>query len=501
MAGRYRQSQLVVGLRTLKKLLGLTNHQIAAAAKIEERRVGDWLRGDHVPERSSLQLIVRAMVRLAERASTGGRSTFPQEHAHLLDDSETGPWWGWWDSAGLDHEAEDRGAAFSPLKAHIREFGTLIEERTRRFTGRGFVLDAIEGFLDDPAFASGYVVLRGEPGIGKTTVLAELIRRHGCIHHFNIATEGIRSADAFLADVCAQLIVRYGLDHADLPAAATRDGGFLGRLLAEAAVHDDHRPVLVVVDALDEAEEALDGTNTLFLPSTLPRGVHFVVSTREQHDLRLLVEDRRDVVLRDDDPRNIADIRDHVSEVLRTGGARLAGDGVMPDKLVDILVERSEGNFMYVKHVLRDILAGVLTPSDVDTLPNGLRDYYRTHWSRMRARDAEHFLRFQEPTICLLATAREPVTVQQVTEWVREHWDANGWESMRVRQHMVLDVVRRWRGYLNTEGTGAGTRYRIYHASFQDFLCEEIGLADYHTSISASALAKIAITETRFRPA
>ncbi|MGI5499828.1 AAA family ATPase [Lentzea sp. CA-135723] len=490
MAGRYQHSELAVGLRALKNHFGLTNRQIAAAAGVDERRVGAWLRGEHVPGRSSLRQIVRAMVRLAGRARN--RRPLPDEHAHLLDDGETGPWWAWRDAAG----AEDTGAPLSPLQAHIREFGTLIEERTRRFTGRGFVLDAIEGFLGDPAFASGYVVLQGEPGIGKTTVLAELIRRHGCVHHFNIATEGIRSADAFLADVCAQLIVRYGLDHADLPAAASRDGGFLSRLLAEAAVR---HPVLVVVDALDEAEEAPDGTNTLFLPSTLPRGVHFVVSTREQHDLRLLVEDRRDVMLRDDDPRNIADITDHVSEVLRTGDGRLTG--YRPDKLVDVLVERSEGNFMYVKHVLRDILAGVLTPSDVDTLPNGLRDYYRTHWNRMRARDAEHFLRFQEPTICLLATAREPVTAGQVTEWVREHWAANGWDGTRVRQYLVLEVVRQWREYLNTDGGGADTRYRIYHSSFQDFLREEIGLADYHTSVSASALAKIAITETSSRPA
>lgn len=35
-----------------------------------------------------------------------------------------------------------------------------------------------------------------------------------------------------------------------------------------------------------------------------------------------------------------------------------------------------------------------------------------------------------------------------------------------------------------------GDRYRIYHASFQDYLREEVGLLDHHSAISAAALAK-----------
>src|SRR5207253_1763555 len=72
---------------------------------------------------------------------------------------------------------------------------------------------------------------------------------------FNVAPLGIRSPQAFLANVCAQLIVRYGLDHSSLPPEATQDGGFLSRLLAEAAAETANRPIVVAVDALDEAED------------------------------------------------------------------------------------------------------------------------------------------------------------------------------------------------------------------------------------------------------
>jgi hypothetical protein len=93
-------------------------------------------------------------------------------------------------------------------------------------------------------------------------VLAHLISTRRYVHHLNIAPMGIRSPQAFLANVCAQLIVRYGLDHAFLPDAATRDGGFLTRLLTEAGAVPANQPLVVVVDALDEAETHVRSINT-----------------------------------------------------------------------------------------------------------------------------------------------------------------------------------------------------------------------------------------------
>ena len=168
----------------------------------------------------------------------------------------------------------------------------------------------VDRALGDDDFPSGYIVLHGEPGIGKTAILGQLVKQRAFVHHFNVAPLGIRSPQAFLSNVSAQLIVRYGLDYTSLPAEATQDGGFLSRLLAEAAEDPANHPVVVVVDALDEAEDIglPPGANRLFLPPTLPRGVYFVVSTREEADYRLFTDPREDIYLRDDDPRNLEDV-------------------------------------------------------------------------------------------------------------------------------------------------------------------------------------------------
>ncbi|MDG4785303.1 ATP-binding protein [Micromonospora sp. WMMD1102] len=375
----------------------------------------------------------------------------------------------------------------SPLASHIRvhQFSGVVDDRTRAFVGREFLLDAIDGVLRDESFRSGYVVLRGEPGIGKTSVLAHLISSRRYVHHLNIAPMNIRSPEAFLANVCAQLIVRYGLDHDHLPDTATRDGGFLAQLLAEASAVSANLPLVVVVDALDEAEDhAAGGANRLFLPPTLPPGVFFVVSSRERHDHQLYVDSRRDIYLRDDDPQNLADIATYVTNRLREHGMRRDG-------LAEILVDRSEGNFMYVVYVLGDLLRGSVDIEDVDALPHGLRAYYQRHWGIMRARDPDLFDRYQAPLVCFLATAREPVTLARSTEWIARYWKQSRWDVAEFRPRTVVGVVRNWREFLNEEGVGADARYRLYHTSFQEFLRDEVGLAPFHDTIGAVALDKI----------
>lgn len=391
----------------------------------------------------------------------------------------------------------------TPLSSLIRvaAFRPLVEERTRHFVGREFVFDALDRHLSDREFPSGYVVIQGEPGIGKTAISAQLVARHGYVHHFNIATQAIRSKSAFLSNACAQLIVRYGLRHTVLPPQATEDSGFLVRLLAEAAEKHANRPVVVVVDALDEADDVGLGrdTNRLALPPTTPEGAYFVVTTRQQYDYHLLVEPRRDIYIRDDDPHNVQDIRTYLAAFIEANreqlDARIAEWGTTPDGFVEIMVGKSEGNFMYLVQVLRDIRDGRLTArtiGNIRKLPQGLRDYYRRHWTTMRAADEDFFRFYQEPVICLLGTAQEPVAMDRILSWTLRFWARRGWDHAAFEARRVRDVVIAWQEFLNVGETETGDPlYRVYHASFQDFLREEVGLAEYHDTISDAALAKI----------
>jgi hypothetical protein len=380
----------------------------------------------------------------------------------------------------------------APLSSGLKVLGFehLVEERTRNFVGRDFIFKAIDGLLGDPKFESGYILIRGEPGIGKTALLSQLVKMRGYVHHFNIAPQNIRSTRTFLENACAQLIVRYQLGHAALPPQAAQDSAFLIQLLSEAVQKAGDKPVVVLVDALDEAEDAglPAEANRLYLPQSLPRGVFFVLTSREQMDYRLDVHPREDLYLRDDDPQNIEDVRQYVQNFLDAHRAemldRISAWRVSESDFVELLTAKSQGNFMYLVHVLEDIRAGRLSPETVDNiqdLPRGLREYYQRHWRTMRNQDRERFERIYEPVLRFLATVREPVTISALQEWTNV-------EPPRIR-----DVIREWRPFLNEEHRlNQEPQYRVYHASFQDFLAEEgMGLKPMHGRIAEVALAKI----------
>ncbi|MFF3333976.1 AAA family ATPase [Streptomyces sp. NPDC002888] len=362
-------------------------------------------------------------------------------------------------------------------------------DHTRAFVGRDFVFQAVDQLVADPGFRSGYILIRGEPGIGKTSLLSQLVRTRGYVHHFNMAQGRVDSTRAFLANVCAQLIIRYELDHTFLPPEATTDSAFLSRLLAEASAKAGDQAVVVLIDALDEAEDETlaPRANRLFLPKVLPDNVFFVLTSREQIGYQLVVNRREDIYLRDDDPRNLDDVRTYVSHYLATHpdmAPRVAASGLSAEEFLEIITDKSQGNFMYLVFVLDDIRTGrivVETMDDVRNLPTGLLAYYDQHWKAMRAHDTARFESVYEPVLRILATVREPVALPAVEEWT-------GVEPARIR-----DVLRDWRPFLNETHTEAGEPlYRVYHTSFQDFLAEEgVGLRPYHKKIAMTALSKI----------
>lgn len=372
----------------------------------------------------------------------------------------------------------------------IREFKALVDERTRNFIGREYLLKAVNDTLTDPEFKSGYILITGEPGIGKTALLTKLIKENGYIHHFNIAAQNIRSVHDFLGSVCAQLIVRYQLCHACLPSKATVDGGFLSQLMTEASVNRDNRPVIIVIDALDEVEQ--DGlpadANCLFLPQTLPEGVYVITTSRPQYDMRLHVDNRKDIFITDTDPENLRDVRryiwEYVSKFPEPMTSSMTSWGVTEDQFIKILTEKSEGNFMYLVHVLPDIKDGRLTISnceDIHNLPKGLRAYYQRHWRTLHNKHTDHrFMQYEKPVICTLTAVSEPVTINLIGEWTR------------LDLAEIKRVLDRWYMFLNIErGTDNMEYYRIYHQSFKEFVKKETDLKYYHNMIVNSAFNKI----------
>lgn len=383
-----------------------------------------------------------------------------------------------------------------PLQTHVKSLATVREQRTANFIGREYIMNAIDDRLVDVGQPSGYIVIRGEPGIGKSAVMAELVRARDYVHHFNVATGGVRTAGQFLRNVCAQLILRYELPYQELPADAGLDNNFLDIVLrasVSAASAEGDLPLVVAVDALDEAEEPHEGMNRLLLPRDLPNGVYVVATIRHGVDDLIDVARRaHPIEMRDEDPLNIADIRAYILDFLQRRAEvmplRLSEWQLSPEGFTDLVAERSEGNFMYAVQVLDAIAGGIITRDtlgELDRLPSGLRDYYRRQWRSMREANPDRFDRVLRPVIGVLATAPAAVTAATLTQWIND----SGYFD-HIDRHDVERVLGEWRQFLNEE-PGTPPRWRIYHLSFLNFLANELDLGEYLSASNAAIESKV----------
>jgi hypothetical protein len=365
------------------------------------------------------------------------------------------------------------------IRDQIRDYTNYIEEKTRGFVGRQFIFDAVDQFLNEKS--RGYILVRGDPGIGKTALAAQIVKTRGYVHHFNIRAEGVNKASDFLKNVCAQLIAVYELEHTVLPPEATQDGGFLRKLLEEVSAKLDGEKCMIVVDALDEVDNlgVSSGTNTLYLPMTLPEGIYVICTMRrDEVPLRIDIPEQLPLFIEQDDAGNIADVREYVTIQTPRAGIQtyIQIQNIDDSFFIQHMVEKSQGNFIYLRMVLPEIEQGAYTDLDLTAIPAGLFSYYQDCWSRLR-RDSElDWFDFKLPVIIALTVVKEPVSIDLLSDF------------------SYIDDKRRIRAVLNDfdqfiykvdvdyDG-GKQRRYRWYHASFFEFIADKEEVSEEHVDL------------------
>lgn len=339
-------------------------------------------------------------------------------------------------------------------------FRALIGELTRGFVGRKYVFDAIAAFVG--AERSGYFFIKGEPGVGKSAILAEFVSRTGAIVHINNRAQGICTAAEFQKSVCEQLIARYRLPYRTLPDEPIKNGQFLAKLLGQISERLGSRPkdpLIIAVDALDEVDADSETTNVLFLPNRLPNFVYFVITQRPV-TLPLSIQAPQCVCdLAKYPSESRLDITAYLSGFLQRPALRAWIDRqrILAEEFVELLAEKSENNFMYLHYVLPDIERGAYTDLRVENLPTGLMNYYDDHWRRMGM--TKHPLpRTKIKVVYILAEVRQPVSRSLISDFAKED------------EITVQSLLDEWEAFLRCQRSQPPPLYSLYHASFRDFL-------------------------------
>ena len=341
----------------------------------------------------------------------------------------------------------------------LSQFQSLIQDKTEGFVGREYVFDAIQTFIQENK--KGYFTIIGDPGQGKSAILAKYVQDTECIAHFNVQLQGPNRADQFLESVCKQLIARYQMPYDPLPSNVMQDGEFLGHLLDEVAQRRNGQPVVIAVDALDEVDSgSYRDANILYLPPHLPDGVYFIMTRRRGVEvpfttyapvqiislLDYQIDSQRDVRLyiqnRVDDSENLRQQIDERQETIIV--------------FTDNIANKSENNFMYLRYVLLDIEKGLYKDLTLESFPQGLQGYYSFHWRRM-GMTANPLPIEKIKIVYILGEVREPVSRRKICDFSGED------------EYSVQQVLNEWKQFLH-ELMKQEKRYSIYHASFRDFL-------------------------------
>jgi WD40 repeat protein len=330
--------------------------------------------------------------------------------------------------------------------------------RLEEFSGRDWLTAQLDRFLSEND--RGVWLLVGEAGVGKTTFLAHLVQERRYLHFFAEQAPGETGVMRALQSLAAQLVSRYRLEpyaaRDRLSASQAAQPDFLERLIYQAADHlTAGEKLVIVVDALDEAGQVSD-RNVLGLPRNLPPGVFLILSQRPVSVPLHTVPYPTLIHLASNDPHNLADVETYLRDVACRPAVvgQLGARGYSEDRFVQVLKEKSAGNWMYLSFIVQEIQEGRRSPLDLEGLPLGLAGYYAEYWGRWRRK--VEWNRCYAPLLATLTAIREAVLLEQLRRWA----------GLDVEEYPLRQLLKEeWAAFLFARDN----HYRLYHTSLHDF--------------------------------
>lgn len=328
----------------------------------------------------------------------------------------------------LTEEANVEGSyadIFSKLKPI--DFGVDISRMTKDFTGRQWLFDEFDSWIKQPS--SRIFLVTGDPGIGKSAIMAQLASRHPQVMAFHFCISSLADSvnpDVFVRSIAAQLATQIKEYHETISQLnfeqLTRfdSGTLFRRLIADPLKNINlDEQVVILVDALDESWTDANSNivNVLYERiEDLPENVKVMVSSRKIPDIIDLLSKYRPFEI---DPvflENINDITDYldkkfaeqaIADKLKCGEQDIKN-------LKDLIIDKSEGNFLYIKQFIYGIETERIDINNPASFPDGLVGIYISFFDRIFNKN-ENYDDFR-PLLEVISTLKEPFSAKELSQ-------------------------------------------------------------------------------------
>jgi WD40 repeat protein len=361
------------------------------------------------------------------------------------------------------------------------DFSAFLNDKRQHFFGREWLFDEIERWRT--ADQTKALVVVGDPGTGKSAVVAELVHRNPggqvlAYHCCQADTRETLQPARFVRNLAAMIaskvpeyaerlsepVVEEALSEAGCardPASAF-EAGILTPLRSLAAPEGGARYLLV--DALDESlalvESGQHGRTTILdvlatRLDRLPEWLKLMATSRNDATVLDRLRGARRLQLDAHDPRNLDDIGRYIAGRLASPvlQERLRQSGLTADQATAVLREKADGNILYVIRALEGIERDLYGFNHLDELPPGLYGLYLGYFNRAFPDEASYAP--ARGVLEVIVASRAPMREERLAL-------TTGLD----RETELPRVLRRLSAYLHEQNG----RYTVYHKSFADWL-------------------------------
>jgi hypothetical protein len=358
-------------------------------------------------------------------------------------------------------------------------FSAFLTDKGQYFVGREWVFEEIEKRCEQGEQA---ILLTGDPGAGKSAIIAELIRRnpgggilayHCCQSDVEESLRPGRFVRSLAAQIASQMktyaeclldpLVKEALRESicETDPANALESGIITPLLS---LSPPAQKKYIIIDGLDESLRARGSKSIVHVLSSrlhrFPPWLHIITSARREPEILLRMSRVGISEIAADDHRNLADIDQYLDS--RIAEPRLSQALKLSDKnAVEVrqrLLQKGEGNFLYVQQALEAIERKLYSFDSLEELPPGLSGMYLNFFEQ-NFPSVESFEPLQR-LLEIMVAAQEPLQIEQLALAAGLSLD-----------EVLYQILNKLSVYLSSRKDPSGQeRYAFYHKSLADWL-------------------------------
>jgi len=400
--------------------------------------------------------------------------------------------------AGRNEELETLKLALDPMSFYAE-----IAPHIPGFTGRRWIIDRYTTWLaHEPD--SRVLRIEGGPGLGKTAVASYLAHStkssvlavHLCQYNKGESRNPLRLVRTLayqlatrLPDYRARLIKSVAIQRPET--IQGKDPASLWSELVSAPLSGvgkgtiDRQRMAIIIDGLDEA--TVEGKNPIVeLLATeinqLPKWIGVVLTGRPDPELAQRLARYRPLVLRDDDPQNIADLKAYADEWL----AREVTSGKLTSNQAhaasEALLAKCQGAFLYLSQARIAVAENMFDLTQPTLFPSGLTEIYQRFFERRFpdvGNDVGRYKAKVRPLLELVLASPEPLPVSIAKEILK--WGPYAGPEVI---NSLGSLLKRAKGGLVS---GDEETLAPFHNSVREWLQDADSAGDFHVNAEAAA--------------